>query len=426
MAAPGVTYPTISSLSKAYKRSTTKLYRAYTRRVPEYRWLDDVPDEDIVPSGRENLIPLDVARGYGASMTQDGGYESRTETPALQEGAFVFVHCNARFAISLRAQALDKAARGNFIIRQVKYQSIKAIEGVMRKFAYQFYGFSTGVLCKIKTGGTYTANTVHTILLKDGFGLTTITDPAYLANMFTIGEGVGLVRTAALVTNALGTVSAVDPVNGTIDITWNGGATVTPAIDDQLVYANAVTGGTLAETDYNQWPVGLFDAITSASVHGLATATAAAWAAALNNASGGSLGFVKGKKLRQALENNGDTTLRRLIVSNGVENDMQAKERGALVWASPDAMSLDGNVKMKGVEQVTSRFAPPTYAFGIGADAIGKKVVTEKPDEEELIDFGRLFKAEDRSALKGGVDMIWAHIVRSRARLGQYSGLNEQ
>jgi hypothetical protein len=81
-----------------------------------------------VPSGRENLIPLDVARGYGASMTQDGGYESRTETPALQEGVFVFVHCNARFAISLRAQALDKAARGNFIIRQIKYQSIKCIE----------------------------------------------------------------------------------------------------------------------------------------------------------------------------------------------------------------------------------------------------------------------------------------------------------
>jgi hypothetical protein len=187
------------------------------------------------------------------------------------------------------------------------------------------------------------------------------------------------------------------------------------------VYANAVTGGTITETDYNQWPVGLFDAITSASVHGLATATAPTWAAALNNASGGSLGFVKGKKLRQALENNGDTTLRRLIVSTASRTT--CRPRSAAPWCGrrPDAMTLDGNVRMKGVDQDTSRFAPPTYAFGLGADAIGKKVITEKPDEDELIDFGRLFKAEDRSALKGGVDMIWAHIVRSRARLGMYS-----
>lgn len=424
MAGATVTYPTISSLSKAYKRSTTKLYRAYTRNVPEYQWLDDVPDEDIVPSGRENLIPLDVARGYGAAMIPDAGQESRTETPALQEGAFVFVHCNARFAISLRAQALDKAARGNFIIRQVKYQSLKCIEGVMRKFAYQFYGFSTGVLCKVKTGGTYTANTTHTLLLKDGFGQTSIVDPAYLGNMFTVGEGVALIRATALVANAIGTVTAVDPVAGSCDVTWQGSVTVN--VDDQIVYANAVNAATITETDYNQWPVGLLDMLLSTSVHGLATSTASAWAAARNVSSGGSFGFVKTKKMKQALQNQGDTTLRRLITSQGVENDLQAKERGALLWSNPDAMTLDGNVKIKGVEQVSSRFTPPTFAFGVGADAMGKKVITEKPDEDELIDFGRLFKAEDRSALKGGVDMIWAHICRSRARLAVESNLNEQ
>jgi hypothetical protein len=54
---------------------------------------------------------------------------------------------------------------------------------------------------------------------------------------------------------------------------------------------------------------------------------------------------------------------------------------------------------------------------GSGQDAWGKKIITEKPDEEELIDFGRLYKAEDRSALKGGVDMIGATIIRSRSRL---------
>jgi hypothetical protein len=95
MAGFGVTYNTVSTLSKAYKRSTTKLYRSYTRRVPEYRWLDEIDDEEIIPSGRENLIPLDTAIGYGAHQADDGGYEGRTDSPAPTEGAFTFNHTNA-------------------------------------------------------------------------------------------------------------------------------------------------------------------------------------------------------------------------------------------------------------------------------------------------------------------------------------------
>jgi hypothetical protein len=57
---------------------------------------------------------------------------------------------------------------------------------------------------------------------------------------------------------------------------------------------------------------------------------------------------------------------------------------------------------------------------------MGKKVLTDKPDEEETIEFGKLHKAEDRSALKGGVDMISATIIRSRSRLAAEIGLDEQ
>jgi hypothetical protein len=89
-------------------------------------------------------------------------------------------------------------------------------------------------------------------------------------------------------------------------------------------------------------------------------------------------------------------------------------------------MNVDANVTAKGVSFDTSRFTPPTYAFGIGADAMGKKVITDKPDEEQQIDFGSLYKAEDRSSLKGGVDMISANIFRSRSRIAAYGALNEQ
>ena len=62
----GVTYGTVSDLNKAFRRGTTKLYRTYTRRVAEYKMADNIPDEEITPSGRETLIPLDVSVGVGA------------------------------------------------------------------------------------------------------------------------------------------------------------------------------------------------------------------------------------------------------------------------------------------------------------------------------------------------------------------------
>ena len=422
MGGQAVTYVKVSDLNKAYKRSTTKLYRTYTKKVPEYQWAQDIPDEDIQPSGRENIIPLDVTRGYGAHQADDGGYEGRTETPALQEGVFVFNHTNARFSISLRAQAMDRAARGNFIIRQIKYQSIKCIEAVMRKWAYQFYGFSTGVLAQ--NSGSQGAATSHTLTLKNGFGLTQISDKNYLTGMFTVGEGVALIQGGNLVANAIGTVTAVNAATPSITVTWIGSVTVTD--NDNIVYANGVTGATISETDYNKWNVGIFDGLITDTVHSLSKAAVPTWAPALYDTNGGSFNFVKMKKMKQALANNGDTTLARVIYSNGVENDLQARERGAVLWSDASNMTLDANVKAKGVQFRTSRFTPPTLACGYGADAWGKKVITDMPDEEETIDFGKLYKAEDRSALKGGVDIISAQIWRSRARVAAYLGLTEQ
>lgn len=429
MAGFGITYNTVSTLSKAYKRSTTKLYRSYTRRVPEYRWLDEIPDEEIIPSGRENLIALDTAIGYGAHQADDGGYEGRTDSPAPTEGSFTFNHTNARFSITLRAQALDKAARGNFIIRQIKWQSLKCIEGVMRKYGFMFYGFTTGVLAKVN-GDPGAAAANHTITLKDPFGLSALSAganyKAYLASMFVVGEGIALLsNSTTLRANAIGQVTAVSATTPSIDVTWIPG-NVDPAADDLVVYANGVTGQTISETDANKWNLGLLDINSSTSVQGVSSGTESSWASALYDTNGGSLDFVKVKKIRQAMENKGDTTLKMIVYSNGVENDFQARERGALLWTDSGRMNIDANVSAKGVTFKTSRFTPPTCAFGIGQDAWGKKIITEKPDEEELIDFGRLYKAEDRSALKGGVDMIGQNICRSRSRFTAHVGLNEQ
>lgn len=425
-----VSYTTISSLNKGYRRSTTKLYRTYTRRVAEYGWMDKIPDEEITPdpSGRENLIPLDAAIGYGAGMIEDGGDETRTETPALIEGSFVYNHCNARFSISLRAQAFDKKARGGQIIRQIKYQSLKCVEAVMRKYGYMFYGVSTGIVALVS--GNPGANTVHTLTLRAAFGQAELVNNTYLADIFTIGEGVGLVRAGALVANAFGQITGNSEANGTATVDWgtyNGAQNVTPLDGDGLVFFNSVNNATLTGCDYGKWNSGIIDAGVTDSVHGVSKTTYPLTSPALwDTTTGGGFGFVKVKKIRQALENKGDTTLRRVVYANGVENDMQARERGALLWTNTSQMNLDANVSAKGVSFDTTRFTPPTMAVGIGADAMGKSVLTDRVDEEETIDFGRLFKAEDKSSLKGGVDIISANIFRARSRIAGYTALDEQ
>ena len=52
-------------------------------------------------------------------------------------------------------------------------------------------------------------------------------------------------------------------------------------------------------------------------------------------------------------------------------------------------------------------------------------MLTEMPGADETVDFARLFKAEDKSALKGGVDIVGAMFPRARSRFAGYVGLNE-
>src|SRR5690349_15516197 len=141
----------VSDLQKGYRKTATKLYSAFKSRVEEFSWFDDIDDEEIVPSGRENLIPLDIKRGYGTAMIPDGGYEARSVTPALNEGSFSFVEASSRFFISRLARAFDQRARQQQIIRQIKYQSKKSLESLSRRVGLQFYGFSTGLVARTST-----------------------------------------------------------------------------------------------------------------------------------------------------------------------------------------------------------------------------------------------------------------------------------
>lgn len=419
MAGGSNTHTSVSTLEKGYRKKATKLYTAFKDKVNEFSWMDDIDDEDITPSGRENLIPLDVKRGYGAHMVSDGGNEARTVTPAMNEGSFSFVQANARFFISTFAQALDQRAKDAQIVRQIKYQSKKSLEALARRVALQMYGFSTGYVCEQTTAATATT---QTLTLNDGFGDSTIDGAAYLSSLFEVGDRIGLIASSALVTNALGVIDS-KPSDGVLVVTFDG--SVVTAAAQNIVFANAVTDTTITATDYNKWPVGLLDIITSTTVHGLASTTEATWDSAVNNTSGGRFDFVKLKKLRQEIANQGAGKITDVIWSNGVENDVEAGERAARIYNS-SAMDLDGSVRAKGITFRTSELVPPEHVIAFDRSGWGKKLLTDKPSEDGMLNFGDLYKAEDRAGWKGGFDLIYALVCRSRAKFGRYADLTEQ
>jgi hypothetical protein len=411
---------TIATLNKGWKKKATKLYTAFKDKVNEFSWLDDIDDEEITPSARENLIPLDIGRGYGAHMVTDSGNEARTITRAMNEGSFSFVQANARFFISTLAKAFDTKAKEAAIISQRKYQSKKALEALARRVGLQFYGFSTGYVCESTTNATATT---QTLTLADGFGDSTIDGAAYLGGLFETGDRVGLIRSAALVTNALGEITDSTTVPGELIVVFDG--SVDADANDNVVFANAVTDATITATDYNKWPVGLLDICTSTTVHGLASTSEANWAAAVNNTSGGRFSYVKLKNIRNQINNKSGGKLTDVVWSQGVENDVEAGERAARIYDS-SSMDLDGSIKAKGVTFRTSELVPPEHVFGFDRSGWGKKLLTDKPSEDGMVDWSSMDKAEDRSGWKGGFDLIYALVCRSRGKFARYADLTEQ
>ena len=418
MAGGANTHTTLATLEKGWKKRATKLYTAFKDKVEEFSWMDDIDDEDITPSGRENLIPLDIVRGYGTHMVSDAGYEARTVTPAMQEGSFSFVQMNGRFFISTMAKAFNQRAKESQIVSQIKYSSKKTLEGMARRAGLQFYGFSTGIVCETTTNATATT---QTLTLNDGFGDSTIDTAAYLLSLFEVGDrvaGLDASNSNALLANALGEVTSktadalVVVFDGSVD--FDAG--------DNLTFANGVTDTTVTASDYNKWPVGLLDITTSAALHGL---THAQWVAALNDTNGGRFGRTKLKKAKQEIMNDGGGKVTDVIWSQGVENDVEAGEAAGRIYDSSQ-FDLDQSVKAKGVTFRTSPLVPPGHAFIMDRSGYGKKILTDKPSEDGSIDWSELHKAEDRSGWKGGFDLIWAIVCRNRGKFARYASLTEQ
>ncbi len=412
-----------TTLNKVYRKIQGGMMKVFQSKTEEWQLIDEIDELDIDLSAREMTIPIDANPSYGVAMIPEAGREANPTTPNLEEITVSWNNLNKRFTASLTAKYLDKKAAEGQVVRQFRYQTMKAMDAISTRVGQQFYGFSTGVVAKSSTNATATTQDLS---LVDAYGDSALDDAAYLASFFEVGDCIALVRSAALVTNAVGEITAKNSSTGVITVVFIG--SVDADAGDEIVFANnpASSGNTLAaNTDYNKWPVGLKDAAESTSVHGLASTSVANWDAALVNSSGGRYSVIKDRKARQALANKGDGKLDIRIMSNGVQNDIVDSQLAALRFSSAQNMEFDGSFKTKGTKDFTSRKVPNGHVFGLDKDAYSKFSLLPKPTEG-----GQTWadgdKAEDFNALKFSIDFPYGFVVKSRRKIVEYRGLTEQ
>jgi len=416
------------NLTNNYRKVQAPMFAAFKQATPEWDWMDDIPEEDIDISANTMSLPVDITRQGGAASIPESGWEAQTYTAPLQWATLTWINLNQRWFTSFTAKFLDQRSRAGQIsgARQLKYQAMKAMQSISTRVSQMDYGTTTGYVCQTSTNATQSSGT-YTLI--NAYGQSNLDDAAYLAGFFAIGDWVALVRSAALVTNAIGQVTAVSTTNGTIDITWAG--SVDSDANDYIVFANNsinATAATLAAgTDYNAWPVGKLDAATTDTVEGLSGTTYPEWNPAYTSSTAGRFSTVK---LRRAIQNitnkSAQTGGFTVTMDDGTERDFFANERTAVRYDDPNNMQLDGTYKYKNVEFRHSPNCPTGTVFVERKGSRGKFSLVPKPDKNTGAMFDDGVKAENRNGMYFSINFPFAFVQRSRRGMAYFTNQSTQ
>lgn len=416
--------PTLSTdVTKIWRKIQTDVQQGLNFMSEEWEQMEDLKQFKVDWTSREILVPLDITEGAGIASIPEGGYEARPSSPAPQELSLSWVLFNGRFTVSKTVNWIRQKSPAAMIEDQMKYQAAKKVQDLGRHFSDYFYGKSTAYLAQTSTDATQSSGTYT---LYNGYGESSIagsdaTSAAFIANKFKVGDYVALVRAGALVTNAIGSVTAVSASTPSITVTWAGSVNSEPA--DYVVKANSLENTTIAGTDYNGGLVGLLDMCLTASVHGLSSSSVANWSVAMSDTTGSRLTGVRLRKAMQEIKNYGGGTMDRVYLAQGVERDMIDLQQAAVRFSDPMAMELDGTVKYGKTKFHSSRRVPPGWAIPVASKSIRRMTLLPKPDGTPIWEDGE--KIVDRSAYVFSIDFPCATVCLNRKNLSYFTGLTE-
>jgi hypothetical protein len=385
----------------------------------EWNWLQDLKNFKVDWSTREITMELDLDDDINVASIPEGGKEARPASPVAVTATLVWILLNKRFTISKTLKFISQQQGTRpMLVDQLKWQSKKAVQSIRRRTAEYFYGFSSGTIAHVASGGSGSA-----LVLDDMYGVASqggtsanlravdnVRDDEYLALLTSGGafEEIVQVSSIARSTNTITTASSMTSAD-------NG---------ELVVHAASVENTSLAGTDRNRALIGLQDFMTTASVHSFSSATNSRWDAALSNTDGGRFTGVKLRKLKQAINNKGGGTLDRVIWTQGVENDVFAQLQAGLRFSDSFGMEMDGSPKSRGVKFMTSKRVPDGFVFGYDSKrSIGKGTLLPEPGQQAFSDGKELI---DDSGFIFSLDYPCFLATKSRANMGFYDSLQEQ
>lgn len=420
---------TVAALNQAFKKTQSGMLTALQAVTPELKMLRKTPLSQIIPSGLEMRLILNVLWSKTGAKITDGGYENTTDVPAPQFGTVAFTTFNSRFVLTGLGRLFDRFGKAGEVIQLNMYSARKCLEGMGRKIGMETYGFSTGTVALCDGGASGTTNVV--ITLKCGFGSTlvgatnatsTSRQKKYLAQLFRGMDSIAVFSSGSLITNGQGAITATSDTNGTITATFPGAVTISDG--DAIVFFNTVIGTTAASTEQNLWVNGLLDVTQSTSLHGLATSTAPNWAS-YTDSSGGYYSFLKHRNGEQYINNYGGTTPDRLLIANGALNAATAAERASRIYPGTSMFDLDGNLEKKGVDIETTVLVPPAIAFLYDSEVYTRGELGDLPSDEGSPDLFEFDKLPNQSQWAASLLYAYYRACTNRAGVSAFTGLTE-
>lgn len=400
---------TNSDVDKLWAKAQGPVKKGFNFVTKEFRWVRQYKELEIEPSLREMTFPVDLYEDRGITSLPEGGREAEPMSRNAVDATVSFIHLNGRFTVSKRARwALAKDPKAA-LENQLKFQGRKKVEALGRVLGDMFYGFSTNYICQTSTNatqasGTYTLKNLYGSSSFAGTGSTAL-DTAIkkrIIDQIKIGDKVALVRSGALVTNAIGSVDAKSAANCTVDITWAG--SVDSDDNDYLVFANGASATTINHTSYNRGITGRLDMLTSTSLQGISKSLVTEWDVSYSDTSSGRFSGEKWRKAADEIHNFGDEDANIVtLIAQGVYRDMVAQYKAGVRFDDAFALEVDGDVKARGKRFKSSRRVPPGMVDMFAEGVIVRKSIHEAPmsapswggGKELIDDSGWIFAVEE-------------------------------
>lgn len=406
---------TSSDVNKLWKKVQTKLQQGRSFYCPETDWVDEMEPLAVDFSLREVTAPIDLNFGYGVGAISEGGSEVIPSSVNAEEITIPITELEKRFTISTRS-AMLQSNPGAVIQKQMVFQGRKAMEALGIDLADRFYGFRLGYLAQTSTNATQSSGAYT---LSSLYGVSNIGSGAQMAQKFKVGDRVSLIRSGAIVANSgSGEITAVTPGTPSITVTWGG--SVDSDANDYIVKHQAVNDTTITGSDYNQSIVGLLDACTSTSVHGLSSSSAPEWTPAYSSTSSGRFSGAKWVAAKQAIVNNGGQNPRIItVMGQDIYRDMIALHQASLRYSDPTTMEIIGDIKVEG-DRVKSSERSPEKSVILYDRSAYRRV---KLPSDHVTSLGQAIRMQDTAGYVCPLIDLRSHVVVARRKFAYFTNL---